>query len=261
MGNFRISTTTGVSITVIAIIILGVCGTCFAFAVLSAANSSQPTSYVIRATLPPLDITRSGDASKDLGQQSVSFGSINQAKELLNLINEQPGKVDYQVSYSTDEGAVLFGCNFEKDVIVRIHQDNDGGGTTESWSGYIMDRLQATADGTGSLNDTPEGKIFAENTHTPGHTPTPIIYKFNGNGDDYVMFTSPGSGLAQFSIAHRGDSNFAVELHTADGDYIELLVNEIGDYNGRTTQRVGPGQYVLDITADGGWAVTVAPPQ
>lgn len=98
-------------------------------------------------------------------------------------------------------------------------------------------------------------------TATPAPSPTPIIYKFNGNGDDYVMFTSPGSGLAQFSIAHRGDSNFAVELHTADGDYIELLVNEIGDYNGRTTQRVGPGQYVLDITADGGWAVTVAPPQ
>lgn len=165
MGNFRISTTTGVSITVTAIVILGVCGICFAFAVLSAAaNSSQSTSYVIRATLPPLNIYRSGDASKDLGQQSVSFGSTNQAKELLNLINEQSNKADYQISYNTDEGAVLFGCNFEKDVIVRIHQYSDGTGMMESWSGYILDRLQTAADGTGSLNDTPEGKILGELT-------------------------------------------------------------------------------------------------
>lgn len=94
-----------------------------------------------------------------------------------------------------------------------------------------------------------------------GPTPTPVILKFQGSGDDIVNFTAVTSGLAQFSLSHRGSHNFAVKLLRSNGDYIDLLVNDIGDYDGKGTAKIEAGQYVLDITADGNWAVIVAPPQ
>jgi len=120
-------------------------------------------------TAPPapaaVKLVRVGEARKDLGVQSASLGSQNQARELLRLIEAQPGRVDYQITYQNEIDTVLFGCNFEKGVIVRVHQNPDGTGKQEIWSGHIMERLNTTANGTGSLNDTPEGKIFAEETY------------------------------------------------------------------------------------------------
>lgn len=108
---------------------------------------------------PTLAIVRSGEARRDLGQQPVDFGSVDQARELLSLIEEESNRADYQIVYQTEDDAVVFGCNFEEDVIVRIHQRPDGSGSQEAWQGYIMERLTSAASG-GSLNDTPEGEIF-----------------------------------------------------------------------------------------------------
>lgn len=126
---------------------------------LVTTSTSQPAS-ASQANAPEegtIPAQRSGQATKDLGHKSVSFGSTQQAQELLRLIEENPGKTDYQISYQTDEDVVLFGCNFDKEVIIRIHQRSDDHGTQEVWQGYIFDRLKAASDG-GSLNDTPEGK-------------------------------------------------------------------------------------------------------
>lgn len=98
-------------------------------------------------------------------------------------------------------------------------------------------------------------------TPTRGPAPTPIVYSFNGRGDDVVQFFVPKNGLAKFGLIHKGERNFIVELLRADGEYIDLLVNEIGEYEGEKVTTLEAGNYVLEITADGGWGAVILPPQ
>ena len=67
-------------------------------------------------------------------------------------------------------------------------------------------------------------------------------------------------------MTHDGNSNFAVELFSADGKSQELLVNEIGLYTGKKAIGVKkgniigarPGIHILCITANGNWAVSIS---
>lgn len=122
-----------------------------------AKRSSEQSQKVDR---PPVG---SGEASIQIGQQSISFGSTNQAAELLKLIEQQPGKDSYQITYSTDTDTVVFGCVFSKNIMVRMHTRHDQHGSVERWNGWILDRL-ITAVGGGSLNDTPVGKMMVAQT-------------------------------------------------------------------------------------------------
>lgn len=102
---------------------------------------------------------------------------------------------------------------------------------------------------------------------TPGPTPTPIVYDWEGEGDDVVFFDVPSAGPGVMSAWYGGDGNFAVTLHRNDGVYIDLLVNTIDEYEGKTTYTVRtPGQYYLEIEADGRdyvpkWHIIMVPPQ
>jgi hypothetical protein len=127
------------------------------FLCISCSNSDQKSTESKQPSQNGTKASRQGEVKKDLGSRPYGFGSSNQAQELLNLINENQSKADYQVSYNTEDETILFGCNFNKDVIIRIHQRKDGRGTQEMWKGYIVERLDNAASG-GSLNDTPVGK-------------------------------------------------------------------------------------------------------
>ncbi len=100
-----------------------------------------------------------GPVKKHLGNQGNGLGSHNQAKELLDLIAESPDSSGYQISYKTEMDVVAFGCNLQKNALVRIHQYPDGTGTMERWEGHVMYRLKAGAREQ-SINDTPDGKVF-----------------------------------------------------------------------------------------------------
>ncbi|GAI15311.1 unnamed protein product, partial [marine sediment metagenome] len=72
-------------------------------------------------------------------------------------------------------------------------------------------------------------------------------------------------GLTIFTFNHDGSSNFIVELLSIEGSLADLLVNEIGSYEG--SKAVGiqqgalfgpePGIHLLNITADGNWSITI----
>ena len=85
------------------------------------------------------------------GVQPITFGSAKQAQALLEAIQNQPGKNSYQIHYATEMDTVVFGCDFEENVLVRIHSRPDGHGTFETWKGDIGARLKSAAKG-GSLN-------------------------------------------------------------------------------------------------------------
>lgn len=70
-----------------------------------------------------------------------------------------------------------------------------------------------------------------------------------GVGDDVVVYRGK-SGAA--TISHDGQSNFSIWSY---GDNTDLLVNEIGAYNG--TVAWSPGPAVIAVTADGNWNIAV----
>lgn len=143
--------------------LLLICGLVALGAAYFTLTAPSPQAIQITRLPPPtvtpktIEATRIGQASQDLGLQSIDFNSTNQARALLDLIDQNPNQADYQITYQTDIDVVLIGANFDKDILVRLHQEPDSHGTQEIWQGYIIERLQNAAGG-GSLNDTPAGK-------------------------------------------------------------------------------------------------------
>ena len=81
---------------------------------------------------------------------------------------------------------------------------------------------------------------------------------FTGTGQQVLPFVKLDKGLTTFKLKHTGKSNFSVLLMDKNGNREELLVNEIGDFDG--SKAVGlsrSGIYLLDISADGVWTISV----
>lgn len=97
------------------------------------------------------------EVEKDLGKKGSAFGSTGQANALLVLIRDNPASTNVKISYTTDFDIVVMEYSKTEDSLVRIHQKNNGSGTTEVWRGDVLSRLKAAAAG-GSLNDTTTGK-------------------------------------------------------------------------------------------------------
>lgn len=118
--------------------------------------------YALRQVAQPQTTTRATTTSYGppvevyLGHLS-GLDSRGQASKILSMMEQRPNRSGYTITYSTAADTVVFGCDIRKRTIVRIHQRPDGTGTAETWSGYVVDRLQSAAAG-GSLNDAPTGK-------------------------------------------------------------------------------------------------------
>jgi len=66
------------------------------------------------------------------------------------------------------------------------------------------------------------------------------------------------TGITRFKMKHDGNRNFAIVLYNANGEYTDLLVNTIGSFDGsKATSISKAGLYLLDITADGNWEVSI----
>lgn len=86
--------------------------------------------------------------------------------------------------------------------------------------------------------------------------------RITGSGDDVIMLPA-GAKAGLVAATHAGDSNFIVESTTGSGEYVSLLVNEIGSYSGTAAFGIDPwadsSAKYLEITADGPWSVTFRP--
>lgn len=66
------------------------------------------------------------------------------------------------------------------------------------------------------------------------------------------------AGLATAKMTHQGSSNFSIFLMNSKGERTELLVNEIGDFDGSKALTIpSDGQYLLDVSASGPWTVEI----
>jgi hypothetical protein len=88
-------------------------------------------------------------------------------------------------------------------------------------------------------------------------------FTISGTGNDVVNFQIPGDLPAVLDLTHTGSSNFIVWSLDTSFASIDLLVNEIGAYDGRRMVHggwFGAPELVrhLEIDADGAWSITAA---
>jgi hypothetical protein len=91
-------------------------------------------------------------------------------------------------------------------------------------------------------------------TTAPPTTVAPVTYQGSGDFVQPVALPDPTSIAA---ITHTGSSNFVIQADDANLQNLDLLVNEIGNYQG--TVLLPQGTANLEITADGPWTVVVSP--
>lgn len=90
-------------------------------------------------------------------------------------------------------------------------------------------------------------------TLPPGFDP----FTVEGSGDDFIEFSTPGDLPAVLEITYTGGSNFSITSYTRTNDYVDLLVNEIGAYEGVRPINFAVGDKVgfLEISASGPWTI------
>lgn len=114
--------------------------------------------------------------------------------------------------------------------------------------------------GTAALSSAVETRIACPANST---FDSPIVT--SGSGDKYIDYAIPYDAPAVLEIRHKGDSNFSIVSYNGSGGYIDLLVNEIGDYKGRILVYNEKDQYQdervrrLEISADGDWEIVAIP--
>lgn len=91
----------------------------------------------------------------------------------------------------------------------------------------------------------------------PPPEPEPV-HNFSGHGQQVTPLFTLTEGLAIFRMTHDGNSNFIVWLEDDEANLVELLVNEIGSFDGSKSVHIGNTvRYLLDILADGDWTVVI----
>ncbi len=104
------------------------------------------------------------------------------------------------------------------------------------------------------------GKALTEPVVMPFIIKVDPIKRFSGTGSDYTGKFQLDGGLVVVKSTYTGDSNFIVHLLDEKGETVKYLVNEIGNYTGEQALNVGPGTYLLDITAKGNWTIELRQP-
>lgn len=97
---------------------------------------------------------------------------------------------------------------------------------------------------------------------SPARTPKDIPPQtFNGTSQGVTQNFTLEPGLTIFRMKHQGDANWAPTLLDSQGNRVELLANEIGQFDGAKGVQVEGGQYVIDVTANGTWEIVAEQPR
>ena len=104
--------------------------------------------------------------------------------------------------------------------------------------------------------NTPRPTNTPKPTNTTTPTPEPVV--LTGIGDGVVDFVWSGLGLLH--ITYSGGSNFAVISYDTNGEYLDLLVNTIGSYEGTVPLNfMEKGATRFEIKSSGNWEIQILP--
>lgn len=82
--------------------------------------------------------------------------------------------------------------------------------------------------------------------------------KFSGTGDSATGRFTLDDGFVIIESTHNGSSNFALELLDKNGNPVELVVNEIGSYQGKQAYEISAGEYLYNVSASGAWTIQMS---
>ncbi len=142
-----------------------------------------------------------------------------------------------------------------------VHLLNSSGNTVEGLANVIgsfsgSQAVKISVQGSYLLNVDSDGPWTITITQ-PRTTSAPSSANLSGRGPEATAFFSLSSGLHMFAFTHDGSSNFIVHLLDKNGNSVESLVNEIGAYSGSKAEYISSGIYLLNVEADGNWAVQI----
>lgn len=107
------------------------------------------------------------------------------------------------------------------------------------------------------LLDITAGGRWAIGVEQPRVNEAPKTNTFNGSGQQTTELFSTEKGLKTVKMTHSGSSNFIVYLLDKSGNQLELLVNEIGPFDGSKAVKIArDGIYLFDIEAEGDWQIS-----
>ncbi len=125
-----------------------------------------------------------------------------------------------------------------------------------------MSALQSTIVPSATRSSKPTNTPRPANTNTPEPTKTaaPKSIKISGSGDDIVDFVK-WEGAAIGIFTNSGSSNFIVRSYDNEGEYVDLLINTIGTYQGTVPIDFASDEQTarLEIKSSGQWKVQILP--
>jgi hypothetical protein len=118
-----------------------------------------------------------------------------------------------------------------------------------SYAGWVyvaagVDRLKITSSGTWSVEVRPIRAAKSWNGSSA----------ITGKGDTVLRLSDGASGIT--TIKNRGNSNFAIVTYTPEGDYLDLVVNEIGSYSGEVMLPDADPMIIVIHAVDGSWSMS-----
>jgi hypothetical protein len=216
----------------------------------TAAPTATPAASPIPTPTPtptpqPQTFTGTGD-------KATAKFQLNQGLAVFDL--EHSGKSNYAVELLAEDGSLV-------DVLVN---------TIGSYKGTVAIGVQTKSligaePGSHMLNVKADGNWTITLRYPDLSKGAGLPQTFTGQGDAVSPPFLLTPGLANFSLSHSGRANFAVILYYAAGEMVDVLVNEIGAYQGSTAVGVQkgsllgaqPGVHVLAIHADGDWSARI----
>lgn len=90
----------------------------------------------------------------------------------------------------------------------------------------------------------------------PAPDPEPVQpQSFSGSGSEVVMLEPLGDDVFFATVTHQGSSNIALWSVDENGQDLDLLVNDIGNYQGQVALNFGEDPAALRVEADGDWSI------
>lgn len=148
----------------------------------------------------------------------------------------------------TDYGVLNITYSGDSNFIVKLYENDELKKLLVNevgvYSGSVLIEDSGTYDleikSNGSWNITSSGLTIDDTT------------SFSGNGDSVTGITSHSGG--NWHLTHNGSSNFIVKKYGLNNGFEELVINEIGQYDGTVKIKSG-GDIFFEITADGDWTI------
>jgi hypothetical protein len=213
---------------------------------------------VIRFTPEVTESTITPNATKD--EAFLDYLSENQIMEGMTVLAAAiPG--EYSISTGYNAGPKNEAVRLTSLLVNAPLPESENVKALRSAMMDALSEMDGSTAGFSRYRDAMQTVILTKNAafdelYSAGSHVVNAIY-ISGHGDDVRSFNVTETGLKIFTLHHTGDRNFAITLKDDNGKYISLLVNEIGDYSGKNSERLTIGKYWLNIKADGDWTIGI----